>query len=106
MPAGHPSAYDRRMQSSGQRYPGPPPGVEQWHRRWMDDDGRRRSHPGRLIFPVIFSLAIQLPSVFVTFTADHHPERLHLGTVTFWSSFVLAVIGPLALLLSRRFPGP
>jgi signal transduction histidine kinase len=71
----------------------------------MDAD-RRRNHPGRLIFPVIFSLAIQLPSVFVTLTADHRPERLHLAPIEFWPSFVLAVIGPLALLLSRRFPGP
>lgn len=103
------------MQSSGQRYPGPPPGREQWHHRWSDEqwqsrwsdeERRRRAHRGRLIFPVIFSLIVQLPSVFVTFTSNHRPEPLHLDPLVFWASFGLAVIGPLALLLSRRFPGP
>ncbi|HEX4442157.1 MAG TPA: sensor histidine kinase [Galbitalea sp.] len=96
------------MQSSGPRYAGSARGLggrAEWRGPWIDAE-RRRNHPGRLIFPVIFSLIIQLPSVFVTLTADHRPESLNLAPIEFWPSFVLAVIGPLALLLSRRFPGP
>lgn len=63
-------------------------------------------HRGRLVFPVVFSLIIQLPSVFVTIGTDHRPERLNLAPAQFWPAFVLAAIGPLALLLSRKYPGP
>lgn len=72
----------------------------------MDESRRQARSRWRLVFPVIFSLFIQLPSVFVTFTASHRPEHLQLAPVVFWASLILAAIGPLALLLSRRFPGP
>ena len=72
----------------------------------MDETLQRRRHRGRLIFPVIFSLIIQLPAVFVTVGSDHRPKQLDLPPVEFWPALMLAVIGPLALLLSRRYPGP
>jgi signal transduction histidine kinase len=60
----------------------------------------------RLFLPVIVSLIVQVPAVFVTFGADHRPERLRLAPEEFWLDLALAVVGPLALLASRRFPGP
>ncbi len=66
----------------------------------------RESHRGRLLFPVIFSLIVQLPSVFFTFDPPHRPIRLHLVPEQFWLAFTFAVLGPLALLGARRFPGP
>jgi len=77
-----------------------------WHRPWMDENQERRAHRGRLWFPVVVSLLLQVPSVFFTFGADRRPEPLHLPTVQFWAALTLAIVGALALLLSRRFPGP
>jgi signal transduction histidine kinase len=94
------------MQPGGSYYAGPPRGTPQWHGGWFDESHQRAVRRGRLIFPVIFSLIVQVPSVFLTFGPGHGPERLVLTPVQFWLDLVLAVIGPLALLASRRFPGP
>jgi signal transduction histidine kinase len=64
------------------------------------------SRRARLLFPVIFSLVVQVPSVFFTFGPDRRPEQLLLPPAQFWTALVLAAIGPLALLGARRFPGP
>jgi signal transduction histidine kinase len=100
------SAYDRAMHSTGSYRGGPPHEARQWRGPWMDESQQRRAHRGRLLFPVVFSLVIQLPSVFLTFSPDHRPVALNLTPVQFWPAFVLAAIGPLALLLSRKYPGP
>jgi signal transduction histidine kinase len=72
----------------------------------MDADHTRSARRGRLVFPVVFSLIIQVPSVFTTFDPSHRPESLHLAPVQFWVALILTVAGPLALLARRRFPGP
>ena len=61
---------------------------------------------GRLLFPVVFSLVVQVPSVFFTFGPAKHPVPLHLPTLQFWGALILCVVGPLALIAIRRFPGP
>jgi signal transduction histidine kinase len=94
------------MQSGGSYDAGPPRGAPQWHGGWMDESHQRAARRGRLVFPVLFSLAVQLPAVFFTFGPDHRPEPLRLSTGQFWLDLVLAVVGPLALFASRRFPGP
>ncbi len=94
------------MQSTGFPEGRPGPDMRRWHGPWMDEERQRRAHRGRLIFPVVFSLIVQVPAVFVTFGSGHRPEPLHLAPPEFWSALILAVIGPLALLFSRRFPGP
>lgn len=83
---------------------------EDW-RRWHEDGVFRRpprprtSRRFRLFFPVLLSLAIQLPTTLfwqLRFADGPLP-------VPIWVSFVtvaLAVLGPLALLGRRRFPGP
>jgi signal transduction histidine kinase len=65
--------------------------------------GARRA---RLLVPVFISLIVQLPSVFLTFGADHRPTALHLAPTQFWPALLLALAGPIALLGARRFPGP
>jgi signal transduction histidine kinase len=72
----------------------------------MDADHVRSARRGRLLFPVVFSLLVQLPSVFFTFTPAHRPTMLHLPAAQFWLAFAITAVGPLALLLRRRFPGP
>jgi signal transduction histidine kinase len=94
------------MQPSGSYYAGPSRGGPHWHGGWFDESQQRSMRRMRLILPVVFSLIIQVPAVFFTFGPDHRPERLPLSATAFWLDLGLAVIGPLALLASRRFPGP
>jgi signal transduction histidine kinase len=79
---------------------------QRWNGPWMDSEHPRAGRRGRLLFPVVFSLIVQLPSVFATFDPAHRPEPLHLAIGQFWVALVLTVLGPLALLARRRFPGP
>jgi signal transduction histidine kinase len=72
----------------------------------MDAEHTRSARRGRLVAPVVFSLIVQLPSVFFTFNPARRPELLHLPAAQFWTALVLTVVGPLALLARRRFPGP
>jgi signal transduction histidine kinase len=99
-------AYDRAMHQPGSFRGGPPQAHPRWNGPWMDPEHTRAARRGRLIFPVVFSLIVQLPAVFATFDQDHRPERLHLAVGQFWIALALTVIGPLALLARRRFPGP
>jgi signal transduction histidine kinase len=94
------------MQQPGSYRDAPGRPDPHWHARWMDRDNSATANRARLIPPVIFSLIIQLPSLFFTFDPAHRPIPLHLPTLQFWAAFVVTVIGPLALLGIRRFPGP
>jgi signal transduction histidine kinase len=61
---------------------------------------------GRLIFPVVLSLLVQLPAVFLTVSPGQRPHPLNLPTAQFWFALAVTVVGPLVLLARRRFPGP
>jgi signal transduction histidine kinase len=88
-------------------YRGDPPGAAaQWGGHWNDPEHTRVSRRFRLLFPVVFSLIIQVPSVFATFGPDRRPELLHLPTVQFWVTLGLTLVGPFVLFARRRFPGP
>jgi signal transduction histidine kinase len=94
------------MQQPGSYRGGPPRGNPHWGGHWNDAEHVRRARRGRLFFPVVFSLFVQVPSAFFTVTPGHRPELLHLPSAQFWPAFALTVIGPLVLLARRRFPGP
>jgi signal transduction histidine kinase len=94
------------MQEPGSYRGGPPRGGPHWNSAWHDAEHVQRVRRGRLILPVLFSLLIQVPSVFATFGPDRRPQLLHLSGFDFWIPFLLAIAGPLALLARRRFPGP
>jgi signal transduction histidine kinase len=91
-----------------------PPWANQWQgsqsHGWHGPWGERPHHSpaarrGRLWFPVVFSLIIQLPSVFFTFD-NRRFDRLYLNPGQFWLALFLAAAGPLALIAARKFPGP
>jgi len=94
------------MNERGAYRGGPPRAAAQWGGHWNDSEHTRTSRRFRLLFPVVFSLIIQVPSVFATFGPDRRPELLHLPTLQFWVILGLTLIGPLVLLARRRFPGP
>ncbi|CAN5373858.1 sensor histidine kinase [soil metagenome] len=87
---------------------------QRWHDRWETGNWpseqaleqfalRQRSEfrmsaRARLLIPVILSLVVQLPASLYWLARMHGPVSV--------ATVVLAVIGPLALLLVRRFPGP
>lgn len=85
---------------------------DRWHARWdsrWDDSFVRRpptlSKRARLLIPVILSLAVQLPGSFVTWVGEG--RLMHLARANpSWLDLFIAVVGPLALLAARRFPGP
>ncbi len=94
------------MQQPGSYSGGRPQDDRQWGSPWHDAEHVRRVRRGRLLFPVVFSLLIQVPSAFLTFSPGQRPALLHLTSSQFWFALVLTIIGPLALLARRRFPGP
>ena len=89
------------------------PGHQEWQARWWDPEVqtaryRSRSTPRfRLWAPVILSFLVMVPPVFVAFTRG---EGVHRVDYASWQEallqFVVAIIGPLALIWARRFPGP
>ena len=92
-------------------YPGPPRArFGQWHdRQWREErileqmalrpqSQFRMSRRARTAIPVILSLIIQLPASMYWL--------VRLPSDTSWLSVILAIVGPLALLFVRRFPGP
>jgi signal transduction histidine kinase len=87
------------------QYPGPPHDAKIWHGPWANRRNRPSARRFRLIFPVVFSLIIQLPSAFVTWEG-RRPIPLHLPANQFWPALIFAIAGPFALLASRRWPGP
>jgi signal transduction histidine kinase len=86
---------------------------QEWQARWWDPEiqsarYRSRSTPGfRLWAPVILSLLVMVPPIFVQFTRGTGFERVGYAT---WQEallqFVIVIIGPVALIWARRFPGP
>ena len=62
----------------------------------------------RLWIPVILSLLVQVPfAIFVLTPAGAHAmPDLVVEPWRGWAALALAVLGPLSLLLARRFPGP
>ena len=88
-------------------------GNEQWHDRWWDPEIQAARHQTRttpafrLWAPVILSLLVMVPPVFVQFTRG---SGLHRVEYSSWQEallqFAVAIIGPLALIAARRFPGP
>jgi signal transduction histidine kinase len=62
----------------------------------------------RLILPVVLSLIVQIPAVFFTVRPGIGLERTGVFTDArmLAVSLALALVGPLALLAARRFPGP
>lgn len=83
---------------------------EPWEEQVIAHSERHRGRPrwANLWMPVILSFALQVPAVFFHFRfgggvvpseAWGHPDQLLL-------EFLVAVIGPLALIGARRFPGP
>ncbi|MDQ1526370.1 MAG: hypothetical protein QOG18_983 [Microbacteriaceae bacterium] len=102
----------------GARWHGPgSPGDAGEHRfphgPWADNYLSRRRPPSRfgrvarLWVPVIISLLVQVPSVFVVWgPTDRHVAVTQFGTPQFALSLTIALVGPLALIGARRFPGP
>ena len=86
------------------QHPGPHHYGAEWHGPWMSRAPSRRSRRARLLVPVIISLIVQVPAVFFT-ARNRSVAPLHLDTNQFWVALVLAIVGPLALLAARRFPG-
>ena len=84
----------------------PHPVTRHWNTSWHDAEHARSVRRGRLLFPVLISLLIQVPSIFLTFTPGRRPTLLHLVGIQFWLGLALTIVGPLALLARRRFPGP
>jgi signal transduction histidine kinase len=94
------------MQQPGSYRGGARQANRHWGNQWNESHHTRAGRRGRLLFPVLFSLIIQLPSTFLTFSPERRPELLHLTGSQFWFGLVLTVVGPLALLARRLFPGP
>lgn len=94
-PQRRPRRYDRGMpatQSDGRPH---------WDARWDGRTDRFRPPPGVVLgAPVVISLLVQVPA------AIGIAVWLHLGWAAGALQVLLALIGPLALLGSRRFPGP
>jgi len=94
-PARRPQRYDRGMpvtQGDGRPH---------WDGRWDGRPDRFRPPPAvTLLAPVIISLLVQVPA------AIGIAIWLHVGWAAGLAQVALAAIGPLALLASRRYPGP
>jgi signal transduction histidine kinase len=87
--------YDRGMPVT--QWDGRPP----WDTRWDGRPERFRPPPGFvLVVPVVISLLVQVPAAIGIAIWQRLGWPLGLTQVA------LALIGPLALLASRRFPGP
>ncbi|MES2171626.1 MAG: sensor histidine kinase [Actinomycetota bacterium] len=91
---------------------------ERWHGRWNDpwveqamarrEAGRESSRRTRLWLPVFLSLVIQLPAVFVRFRPGVGVENIVHTTALpiLMADLGLTLVGPVALIFARRFPGP
>ncbi len=70
--------------------------------------GRESSRRTRLWLPVFLSLVIQLPAVFVRFRPGVGVENIVHTTALpiLMADLGLTLVGPVALIFARRFPGP
>ena len=86
-------------------------GAAPWHGPWDPElaPGRFSGRSPRWVrvwLPVIISLIVQVPSVFVQWGALHRPELSTASLGELLSALGLALVGPLALIGARRYPGP
>jgi len=90
---------------------------ERWHERWqepwLEHEIERRarveqtSRWARLWIPVLISLFIQVPGLFVHVVPGRGVERIvQPSPGWFVLTVVITLIGPLALIGARRWPGP
>lgn len=87
-------------------YPGFPHADSGWQGAWGEQrTGHRVSRRARLLFPVVVSLVVQVPSVFIGLR-DPAVAAERLGGGGLLLALLLAIAGPLSLLAARRFPGP
>ncbi|MBX3100003.1 MAG: sensor histidine kinase [Salinibacterium sp.] len=101
-----PRNYDRGMPFHGRaRQSRWEVGYHQWQRdQFMEELALRPPHQfrssssARLLIPVVASLIIQLPAALFWLVRTPGPAVLAIA--------ILAILGPLSLLLRRRFPGP
>ena len=82
-----------------------------WHGPWDPElaAGRftgRSPRWVRLWLPVIISFFVQVPAVFVQWRAEHRVELSSDTTAQLAIALGLALVGPIALIGARRFPGP
>lgn len=88
-----PRRYDRGMPVTD--------GRPHWDQRWDGRPERFRPPPGVVLWvPVVISFLVQVPAA--TSSVVWHRPSIAAGLM----QIALAAIGPLALLASRRFPGP
>ncbi|MET0806919.1 MAG: sensor histidine kinase [Lacisediminihabitans sp.] len=90
---------------------------ERWHERWqepwLEHEIERRarveqtSRWARLWIPVLISLFIQVPGLFIHVVPGQGVERIvQPSPGWFVLTVVITLIGPLALIGARRWPGP
>jgi signal transduction histidine kinase len=104
-----PGSRDPDARDSGMRYYGHRPHPawrEGWVGPWHEEfagrpPGARMSRRARLIIPAAVSGLIQIPPALFFLLRQGNGSKLWLAVV-----LVLAILGPAALLLARRFPGP
>jgi len=82
-----------------------------WHGPWDPElaAGRfsgRSPRWVRLWLPVIVSFFVQVPAVFVQWRAGHRLDLAAASTTDLAIGVALALVGPVALIGARRFPGP
>ncbi len=106
------AGYDRAMPHQG-RFT-----HERWQQRWNDPwvehalarqaSQRQSGRAGRLWVPVLLSLLVQVPAVFVRFHPGQGLDNVAKSTSlpVLLVELGIALIGPLALISARRFPGP
>jgi signal transduction histidine kinase len=112
MPGRTPGGYDRAMPPHG-RFT-----QEKWQRGWSDpwvehsiarrDADQQNGRMARLWLPVLFSLLVQVPAVFFRFHPGQGVENVARTTAlsVLMLELAIALVGPLALIAARRFPGP
>lgn len=80
-----------------------------WLEHYLERPPRdsRASRAVRLWLPVIISFLVQVPAVFLIWhVTNRRPVLVHLSTGQLLLGLGIALIGPLALIAARRFPGP
>jgi signal transduction histidine kinase len=85
----------------------------EWHAPWWDPEtestrfDRGSNRHFRLWAPVILSFLVQVPPVFVHWRAGRPPVVVQWDSPwAFALELGIAIVGPLALLGARRYPGP